>query len=282
MRRWVAAAALLAASPAAAQDEPRFCPNRPDLGATGCVTAPGEVQVELSGVDWQRDDNADAREDSISYGEVLARFGVGPRTELQLQWTPYAAVRTRDKASGAVSRIGGVGDMRLAVRQNVTGPDGRGLSIAVEPFAWLPTGRTGVGDGDWSAGVEVPVAYDVAPGWHLDFTGEASAQADGDGHGRHANVNGVVGVNHDLSDALNVTGEFYVEQDDDPAGATTQAAVAGSVAWQPGETVQLDVLAVAGLNRDTPDFRLVLGGAWLFGRGGGARRQLVARDTTGR
>lgn len=264
MRRWLAVAALLAAAPAAAQDEPRFCPNRPDLGASGCVTAPGQVQVEFSGIDWQRDDDADAREDRIDYGDVLARFGVGPRTEVQVQWTPYARVRTRDKATGAVSRVAGVGDVRLAVRQNVTGPDGEGLSIAAEPFVVVPTGRSGIGDGDWSAGVVIPVAYDLGGGWSTGVTAQGGAQADEDGDGRHANVNAAFGLGHDFTDRFGATAEFYLERDDDPAGATTQAALAGSVAWQPGERTQIDLLAVAGLNRDTPDLRVVLGGAVLF------------------
>jgi hypothetical protein len=283
VRHGLAAAVLLiAASAAGAQEKPRFCPNRPDLGASGCVTAPGEVQAELSGVDWQRDDTADAREDSISYGDMLARFGVGPRTEVQVQWTPYATVRTRDKASGAVSRVSGVGDVRLAVRQNLSGPDGEGLSAAIEPFAVLPTGRSGVGDGDWSAGLVVPVAYDLGHDWGAGVTAEASAQADEDGHGRHANVNAAFGLGRELGGGFSATAELYLEQDDDPDGARTQAAVAGSAAWQPSDTTQIDVLAVAGLNRDTPDVRVVLGGAWLFGRGTGANRQLVGRHATGR
>lgn len=264
MRRALAAALLLAAAPAAAQEAPRFCPNRPDLGASGCTTAPGQVQVEFSGIDWERDDTGATREDSLSYGDVLARFGVGARTEVQVQWTPYVSVRTRDKASGAVSRVAGVGDVRVAVRQNLVGPDGEGLSIALEPFAVLPVARSGVGDGDWSAGMVVPVAYDLSEQWSVGFTGEASARADEDGAGRHANVNGVVGLGYAFTDAVGATAEFYAEQDDDPAGATTQAAVAGSIAWQPTPRTQVDLLAVAGLNRDTPDVRVVLGAAVVF------------------
>ena len=62
--------ALLVATPAVAQEgneaEPRFCPNRPSLGASGCTTLPGQVHVEFSGVDWQRDDNDEVREDTYS------------------------------------------------------------------------------------------------------------------------------------------------------------------------------------------------------------------------
>lgn len=262
-RAWPAAALLVAAGASAgAQEAPRFCPNRPDLGASTCTTLPGEVQVELSGVDWTADRRGGTREDRVGYGDTLVRLGVGAATELQAQWTPFVTVRTR--AGGAVSTRRGVDDVRLAVRQSIANSDGAGLSFAIEPFAVLPVGRSGIGDGDWSAGVQVPVSYELAPRWDLGFTGQASAQADGDGRGRHLNLTGVVGLGHALSDAVGVTGEIYVERDEDPAGAATLVQAAASLAWQPGARTQLDVLAVAGLNRDTPDLRLVLGGAWLF------------------
>lgn len=265
VRALAAAWLLLVAAPAGAQDnEPRFCPNRPDLGASGCTTLPGQVQVELSGIDWERADDADEREDTILYGDLLARFGLDGRTELQLGWAPLVSVRTRDKASGMIEHRHGVGDVRVAVRRNIANPDGSGLSPGIEPFVVLPTSSNGVGDGTWSAGVQVPVSFELNDRWSIGFTGEASAQADEDRHGRHANVNGVAGLGYAISDAVSATVELYAERDDDPADRSTILLTAVSAAWQPTARTQLDVLAVAGLNHDAPDVRIVLGGAILF------------------
>lgn len=253
-----------AGGPLPAGEAVRFCPNRPDLGASGCTTRPGQVQVELSALDWTVDDGADEREDRIGHGDVLMRFGIAAHAEVQFAWTPYARVRTRDKASGEVAMRSGIGDVRVALRRNLANPDGSGLSLAVEPFAVLPVGTNGVGDDEWSAGVQVPVSYDLGSQLSLGFTGEMSAQADQDGRGRHLDANGVVGVGYEISDRFGATAELFVDRDDDPAGATTQWQTAGSVAWHPTSGSQLDLLAVAGLNRAAPDFRLVLGGAFLF------------------
>lgn len=260
--------ALLVATPAVAQEgneaEPRFCPNRPSLGASGCTTLPGQVHVEFSGVDWQRDDNDEVREDTLLYGDVFTRIGVTPHGELQLAWTPFGSVRTRDKATGQVSRQSGTGDVRVAFRRSLSHPDGEGLSTALEPFVTLPVGSDGIGDGDWSAGVVVPVYWQMDDKWSLSFTGETAAAVDDDGSGRHFDATGVFGLGYSFTDAVSATVEFSVERDNDPAGHVTRTLAAGSIGWQPTDRTQIDLLFVHGLNRNSPDTQVAIGGALLF------------------
>lgn len=260
------AAAILSAAPASAQDseELRFCPNRPSLGASACITDPGHVQFEYGALDWQRDDTAEEREDQFIVADLLARIGIGDRTEVQIGWIAFGADRVRDKASGEISRDNAIGDVRLAVRQNLRNPDGSGLSFGVEPFAILPLGRQPIGGGDWGAGVMVPVTYDLSDSLNLAFTGQAAALADEDGDGRHLNASGIIGLGYQLSNAVTWTSEVSVERDDDPMGGETHLLAAQSIAWQPTNRTQLDLLAAAGLNHATPDFRLAVGGAILF------------------
>lgn len=225
---------------------------------------PSQVQVEASGIEWEREDKADQRVDTIRYADTLARFGVGPRTEFQIDWSPLVTQRTRDKVSGMVSHVSGVSDVMLAVRQNVTHSDGHGLSSAVQPFVMLPTGRGEIGDGTWSAGATVPVVLEVNDHWSVGFTGQAAAQADEDRHGRHFDATGIVEVGYTLSPSVTAFGDILIERDNDPAQHVTQAQVAGSLAWQPSKRTQFDVLAIAGFNRNTPDLRMSLGGAFVF------------------
>lgn len=260
-----AAGATVPMAASAQGDDPiRFCPQRPSLGASGCTTLPGQVQIEMSSLDWERDDDGETRTDTLLAGDIVARFGVGPATEIQLGWTALGNVRMRDKATGMVTRQRGVGDVTLGVRHALSGADGKGLSTALQPYVTLPVGGAAIGAGDWSAGVVVPVAYAIDDKWSVDFTGQLAAQADQDRHGRHVDASGVVGLGYALTAALTAVAEFSVERDDDPAGATTQMLGAASLAWQTGPHTQLDVLAVAGLNREAPDLRLVLGGAVAF------------------
>jgi hypothetical protein len=278
MKRYaVALLALAVASPGLAQEggqqgsqqaaqggDPRFCPTRPSLGASACTTEPGKVQLEVSALDWQRDDTGDSREDRILAGDLLARFGVGATTEVQVGWTAFGHVRTRDKATGAVDAADGVGDVTLAVRQNLRHPDGKGLSFGIEPQVTLPVGHSQVGAGDWGAGVVLPVSYDLGDKINLQFTGEGDAAVDEDGDGRHLAYSGIWGLAYAVSDKVTATAELSVQRDDDPAGHETHSLAALSFAFQPRKTLQFDMLAVAGLNHTSPDVRLVTGGAILF------------------
>lgn len=264
--RWLGAIALSAvAGPAWAQvDPPRFCPNRPDIGASSCTVDPGRVLFEISAVDWQREDGADEREDSVLFGDFQARVGLDPRTELQVSWTPYGRSRIRDKATGRVSVVEGVGDVRLGVRRALRNPDGTGLSIALEPFLRLPVGRDRLGAGDWGGGVVLPVNYELAPRVDLALTLEADAAVDGDGNGRHAAGSAAFGVGYALTDRIGTVAEVQVGRDDDPGGGSTLALAALSFVFQPRDGFQLDAFVAAGLNRSSPDFRFLTGAAFLF------------------
>lgn len=267
MKTILALALLGAAAPALAQaddDGPRFCPNRPSLGESGCTTEPGHVQFEISAVDWTKDDTRDSREDTVLVGDFQARLGLTPTAELQVAWTPYGHDRVRDKATGLIDRAGRVGDVQVGLRQNLRNPDGKGLSFAIEPSVTLPVGRQPIGAGTWGAGLVVPVTYDLSDALNLQLTNDVEAAPDEDDDGRHFLVNEVLGLALDVSQRVTLNAEIQVTQDNDPSGHETRAVAAGSVAWQPLKRLQLDALVGVGLNRDTPDLEVLTGGAIVF------------------
>ena len=149
MKRLAVTLVMLVAAPAAAQEGPRFCPNRPSLDTSTCTTDPGRVLAEVSGIDWQRDDADGTRQDTLLFGDAQLRTGIDSRTEVQIGWTPLAQVRTH-ASDGSVDTVTGVGDVRLGLRRNLHNPDGSGTSLALEGFVTLPTGRHDIGAGDWS------------------------------------------------------------------------------------------------------------------------------------
>ena len=259
------ALALLAASPAAGQateqalrqaasPSARFCPNRPDLGSGACTTDPGRVLVELSVLDVERDSEGD----TTLIGDVLVRTGLGGTTELQIGWTVLGVVRAPGE------RATGIGDVRIGVRQNLIDASGEAFAVAVEPFVTLPTGRRGIGRGEASYGVAVPIGLPLDERWTLGFTGQASAEGDADGRGRHLALLGIAGLGYAITDRVGVVGELSVERDDDPDDPSTEWLAAGSIAWRPRDLLQLDLLVAAGLTRASPDVRIALGGAILF------------------
>lgn len=264
MKRLAAAALMMAPAVAWAQDEPRFCPNSPSLESSACTTEPGRVHVEATLGDWQLERNANQRIDTVLAGDVLVRAGVGPSTEVQLEWTPYGHVRTRDRATGLVEKQARVGDVTLGVRQNLRNPDGKGLSFGIQPSVTLPVGRSPVGAGDWAAGVVLPVTYDLTDTINIGTTGELDAAVDEDGHGRHFQGSMVAAVAIEISDAFSTTIEAQVMRDDDPSGATTQAVAGLGCLWTVAPRRAFFAEAVGGLNHAAPDVRLYAGIAALF------------------
>jgi hypothetical protein len=245
---------LLFASGARAETPRDFCPDRPGLGTPPCTIERGRFAAELGLVDWTHDDG----EDDIAAGDVLVRYGLTDRLEMQIGWTAYTHVRTPSDS------FSGTGDVFVALRQNLHNPDGSGFSVAVMPYAILPTASNGVGAGDWGAGVLVPVSYELPGRIELELTAEADAAVDEDGDGRHFAYGAILGLDVPVSDAVEATVELSARRDRDPAGATTELLAGLSADWKPTDNLQLDVGANAGLNRESPDLELYVGVARRF------------------
>lgn len=157
-----------------------------------------------------------------------------------------------------MDRASGIGDLTLALRQNLRSPDGSGFSLAVMPFATLPTGDSAIGAGDWSAGLLAPLSYDLGEGVQVDLTGEVEAAADSDRDGRHIAYGGVAGLSVPLSDALGATFEIAAKRDEDPAGHSTEWLAGLSAGWMAKDDLQLDAGANIGLH-GAADVQLYLG-----------------------
>ena len=257
-------AVCLIAAPAHAEEARDLCPDRPGLGTPACTVAPGTVVGEMGLIDWTRESDGAARTDTIAAGEMLLRIGLTGSLEMQAGWTAYGHARTRDKATGRIGRESGVGDVTLALRQNLRNPDGAGFSVAVMPYVTLPVGSAPLGAGDWSAGLLVPLSFELNDTVSLALTPQVDAAADGDGDGRHLRFGNVVGLGFALTDSLSASTEIALYRDRDPTGHATEALLGLSAAWQPNDGTQFDVGFNLGLNRESPDSQLYLGVARRF------------------
>lgn len=263
VHRFLTALPLLLIAEAARADTLRdLCPDRPGLGTPACTMDPGHLQFELGLGDWTLMRQGGDREDDFATGDLLVRYGLTASLEMQVGWTAYTHSRTR--TANLVSRGGGVGDVTVALRQNLRNPDGSGFSIAVMPYATLPTGSNGIGAGDWGAGLLIPISYELPHNLALGLTAEADAAVDADGNGRHLAYNAVFGLSAGLSDKVGATAELSIGRDEDPAGHSSQVLAGLSFGWTPSDNLQLDVGTNAGLNRASPDLEVYLGVARRF------------------
>ena len=251
---------LLVAAPALADDGLRdLCAERPGLDTPACTVDAGHLQVEVGLGDWTLDKRSDSRTDTIVTGDLSARYGVGDSTEIRFGWTAYGHARTRDIATGAIDRTSGTGDVTIGLKQNLSHPDGGGFSLALLPYAVLPTGKNGIGAGDWGAGLLIPLSYSLSDQLTLELTPETDAAVDGDGSGRHLAYGSAAGLGIKLSAQVSMSIEAQLIRDRDPAGHLTQALGGVYFAYQPKGRIQFDAGAQAGLSHATPDIELYFG-----------------------
>lgn len=247
-------------APALAADALReLCADRPGLNTPACTVDAGHLQIEAGLGDWTLDKQADSRTDTVLLGDIAARYGIGNSTEVRLAWTGYGHIRTRDRLSGTIERMSGIGDVTVGLKQNLANPDGKGFSLALLPEASLPTGTHGVGQGAWSARLLLPISYDLSDHVKVEMTPELDAAADADGHGRHGAVGSAAGLAFALNDKLDLSVEAQAIRDRDPEHHETQALGSLSLAYQAQEHTQLDIGAQAGLNRNSPDVEMYFG-----------------------
>ena len=255
-------AALAWSGAAGAEDLGDFCADRPGLGTPACTIDRGHLAVELGLADWTIDRRAGSRTDSIVAGDLLLRYGLSGSLEAQIGWQALGIARDRD-AAGAVDWRSGSGDLRLALRQALYDQGGSGFAVAVMPFVTLPVGGATIGEGDWTAGVVLPISYALPNDVQIGFTAQIDAAADAEGSGHHLAYGGVLGLDLPLGKALGATLELAAERDEEGAG-TTEWRTGLSLAWSVAESVQLDTGAVIGLDRQAPDLEFYLGVAKRF------------------
>ena len=248
----IGACLLLLTTAAASAKSRDLCPTRPGLDTPSCTVDAGHVLVELGLVDWTLQRGDGTRSDTVATGELLARYGLDDRTEIQLGWTAFTHVRQRDVGGVSVDR--GTGDVAATLKRSVAGANG---PIAVQAYVSAPTGNAGIGAGGWQAGVLLPVSIDAGHGLGLAVTPRIDWLANATDDRHHLAYGSAFGMSEKFG-AVTLAVEGSVVRDDDPAGRTTPMLSSVSLAWQPDDDSQLDVGAVKGVS-DAPDIELYVG-----------------------
>jgi hypothetical protein len=127
------------------------------------------------------------------------------------------------------------------------------------PYATLPSGRRDVGAGDWGGGLIIPTSYKLSDDFSLEMTPEVDAAVDDSGSGRLLAYGTAFGVQAHLGKTFIVTPEVQFVRDRDPSGHATMSRASVSLDYQPQKYTIVDLEAIAGLNRATPDIELAWG-----------------------
>jgi len=260
--------AMLVATPAAAQNVPTassvdapICTDRPTKSNFACTVPRGQVQIEADGLTWISTSTGNVRSDQLLFSNPTIKYGLTGSSDIQLNWVPFTRVRNRD-AAGRITTLLGTGDATLRFKQRLTGADGT-FQLALLPFVKLPTAGRGLGNGKLEAGLAVPINISAPGGWTVTLGPQLDLLADADGRGRHAGVTGLVNIAKQLG-AFTLYNELWTNQNFDPAGTVRQYSYDVSLAWLARPTLQVDIGANIGLNRETPGLVAYVGVATRF------------------
>ena len=237
-----------------------ICTDRPTKANVVCTVPGHAIQIEADAVNWTRFNAPGTRIDTILYSNPTVKYGFGAITDVELNLAPYESVRTRSRL--ASNTIGGIGDLYIRLKRQLTSPTAT-VQVALIPYVKAPTARAGIGNGKVEGGVIAPIIYALPAGLTLNLGPEVDVLADSDGHGRHAQLVGLVNLSKSIGKTT-LYGELWTGQNLDPAGTVRQYSADVAVTYLLTPTLQVDVGGNIGLNRVTPAVQSYVGIAARF------------------
>ena len=246
----VVAAPPADASPAA------ICTDRPGKNTSACTVPEGTFQLETDLINWTRFDFEGTRTDTILYTNPTFKYGLTSSTDVQVNIAPVQSIRTRDDSG--VSKIHGVGDLFLRVKQRLTAPDAK-AQFALVPFIKVPTAKFGIGNRKFEGGLVGTGVFTLSKEYSLTLSPEVDDLENADLSGHHAQLVAALSLAKTLSSKLTANAEVWTSQNYDPSGTVRQYSFDGALAYVASPNLQFDGGVNLGLNRFTPGVQAYVG-----------------------
>ncbi len=219
--------------------------DRPDTTESPRTVDAGHFQFEMEIANFTRDGGA--RE--FSLGELNAKIGLDPSTDLQVVMPFYTHVRDGDE---------GFGEVEIRLKRNLWGNDEGATALALMPFIKIPTANADLGNGEFEGGLIVPIGFDGPGGWSCAVMAEFDLEADEDGNGHHVGLLNSATASHELTANTAVFLE-WVSILSAESGADWEAYFNTGMTWAATPTWQFDGGLRIGLNSASTDFTPFLG-----------------------
>lgn len=236
----VVTTAAIAVQMLAAETMRPLATDRPDTTESPYTVDKGRFQIEMEIGAL----TIDGGQKSYSLGETNMKFGLAESTDIQFVLPLYEHI-----AGGAE----GFGDMQIRLKQNLWGNDEGRTALAVMPYIQLPTGSSGISDGDFQGGVIIPYAFNSAGEWSFGVQAQLDLVADSTGSGHHFAFLASATAARPLTDQLGVFFEI-VTVHAEGAPATSEQYFNSGLTWAVSDTIQLDSGIRTGLSNDAEDF----------------------------
>lgn len=242
-----------------------FSPDRPDITESPFTVDAGHFQVELSLVEDTLARDGGARTDTLDVAPINLKLGLTNRIDLQVLFTPFERVATRDGTRPAVEGFGDDTQVRLKV--NLWGDDTYGKSgktaFALMPFVKVPTGKAGIGNGHVEGGLILPLAVELPAGFDLATMVELDAVYDEDRDDYGVDVVHSASLGHRLVGRLAGYVE-YVGVAPRSGGGGYRAVASSGLVYGLNDNWNVDAGGTLGLSGRTDDLRVFVGTSVRF------------------
>jgi hypothetical protein len=241
--------------------ERAFCTDRPTKSTGACTVDAGRLQYETDLVNYTYDRSGGVTTETWLYTNPTLKLGLTNHVDVELNMVPWETITSHDSASGARTRVSGVGDLYLRAKWAVLGDDGGDVAIALVPYLKAPIARAGIGDRAVEGGLIAPLVFTLPAGWSLTVDPEVDVLANASGRGDHANLSGLLSFSRSVSKTLTASIELWSDVNFDPSGQVRQYSFDLGLAWIPAShpNVQLDGGVNLGLNAATPQAQAYVG-----------------------
>lgn len=253
MRRWVftlavpfVVTAMVLAAPLAAQEEEPIVSDRPDFTESTGTIRPGHVQLE-SGYTYQKVED----EESHSFGEILARIGIGERLEARLGVGSYTWI---DGPGSAGGEIEGYEDPSVGLKVRFTedpGDRAPGMpAVSLILATTVPAGSEELTADAWQPEAKLALGWEVLPWLGINSNLNYAYPVEGDErfHQFSASLSAGFGV----TDRLGAFLEVFGFSEETPDGDSTRY-LDGGVTYSVTDDLQLDARFGVGFNDPDPE-----------------------------
>lgn len=232
--------------------------DRPDKTESAYTVDAGHYQIEMDLLTYTYDRSDDETVKTLNIAPINLKVGVLNNVDLQIIVESYNIQRTKDRASGASSRISGFGDFLLRCKTNLWGNDGGPSALSVMPFVKFPTNQQRLGNGATEGGVIFPFAMDLPCEWGLGAQVEVDHLQDSDSSGYHQEYGSTIAVSHDIVGKLGGYVELFSNLSTEP-DADWIATFDFGFTYALSRDIQLDAGMNIGLTDAADDFNPFIG-----------------------
>ncbi len=234
--------------------------DRPDITESPITVDAGHVQLELSFLDYRRDDrNSDNTEfEAWTVGATNIKFGLLHNVDLQFVFDAYTDEDTFDEAAGTTSSAQGFNDIQFRLKINLWGNDGGETAFAVMPFIQLPVGSDELTSDHVEGGLIFPYGMELSDGWGLGLMAEIDWVYDTDDGNYDTDFVHTAVLGHEIIGPLGGYVEYVgiISGDGD---SDYQSLIGTGLTYALSADLVLDVGANFGLTKSAEDVNVFAG-----------------------